>query len=134
MVRNSNWIVIGSLSAVLMGVFTAGCSTQNTNPDNSPTAPKNQGSTTSTTPRTNPSGISRPGDDMSGRGTGSNMPGTGAGDHMSGRGTGNNMSGTGTHGNMDGMGNTTHPGTQGGANGQPMTGGGMSGGGMNGNK
>ena len=44
------------------------------------------------------------------------------------------MSGTGTHGNMDGMGNTTHPGTQGGANGQPMTGGGMSGGGMNGNK
>ena len=43
------------------------------------------------------------------------------------------MSGTGTHGNMDGMGNTTHPGTQGGANGQPMTGGGMSGGGMNGN-
>lgn len=41
MLRNTHWMGIGALSIVAMGIFVAGCGTQNSNPDNVPGAPAN---------------------------------------------------------------------------------------------
>ena len=109
MVRNMHWIGIGIVSAVLMSVLVAGCGTQNSNPDNSPTAPSTAGNGAPSAPQTNASGTARRDDNMSGTHTNP---------------SGGNMSGRGTGGMGDNMGGTgSHPGP----NGTPTQGGGMGG-------
>ena len=109
MVRNMHWIGIDVVSAVLMATVVAGCGTQNSNLDNSSTAPSTAGNGATSAPQTNSSGTARHDDNMSGTHTNS------SGGNMSGRGTGSmgdNKGGTGSHL---------------GPNGAPMQGGGMGG-------
>ena len=112
MVRNTNWIRIGALSAVLMGTVVTGCTNQNSNPDNTPSTPTTTGNTTTSAPQTNSPGRNMSDDNMPGKHPGPN------GTPMSGGGMGNNMGGTGR---------PTDAGKHPGPNNMPMSGGGMGG-------
>ena len=113
MFRNRIWTGIGAVSAVLLATVVAGCSNQNSNPDNSSLAPTTAGNGTTPAPQTNSSGNTRSDDNMSGahpNSSGNNMPGNHrSDDNRPGKGMGDNMG--------------KHPGT----NGTPMQGGGMGG-------
>ena len=78
MVRNTHWIGISILSAVLMGALVAGCGKQDNNPDNTPGSQTNSSGnkrSDDNTPGNHMPGNNMPGNNM----PGNNTPGKGMG-------------------------------------------------------